>query len=81
MRNLYFDLTANITPETTPADAALIVRRIRQVGPGRVLFGSDMISPSSRSLAEEWALYRTKLSLTEAELRTIATNRTSFARR
>jgi predicted TIM-barrel fold metal-dependent hydrolase len=81
MRNLYFDLTANVTPETTPADAALIVRRIRQVGPRRVLFGSDMISPSSRSLAEEWALYRTKLPLTEAELRTIATNRTGFVRR
>jgi predicted TIM-barrel fold metal-dependent hydrolase len=80
MRNLYFDLTSNLTPEIAPEDAALIARRIRQVGPNRVLFGSDMVAPTSRNLREEWALYRTKLGLTDTELHTIAGNRTGFTR-
>src|SRR3954447_10034497 len=33
MRNLYFDVATIVTAEITPADAALVAQRIRQVGP------------------------------------------------
>ncbi len=45
MGNLYFDVATNVTDEITPADAALVAQRIRQVGPGRVLYGSDLSPP------------------------------------
>jgi len=79
MRNLYFDAAANLTPDTSPEEAARITRRIRQIGPKRFVYGSDLIGPP-RTLASDWALYRTKLGLTERELRTIARNRPRFTR-
>ena len=79
MRNLYFDVAANVTGEATPADAALVAQRIRQVGPSRVLYGSDLTPPGG-SIREGWEIFRTKLPLTAAELQQIATNRTRFAR-
>jgi predicted TIM-barrel fold metal-dependent hydrolase len=74
MRNVYFDAATNVTEETTPEEAALIVRRIREVGPARILYGSDL-SPPGGSVATGWKLFSTKLPLEEAELQTIARNR------
>jgi predicted TIM-barrel fold metal-dependent hydrolase len=79
MGNLYFDVATNVTDETTPADVALIAQRIRQVGPGRVLYGSDL-SPPGGSIRQGWEIFRTKVPLTAAELQQIANNRTRFAR-
>ena len=79
MKNLYFDVSSNVTDEITPADAALVVQRIREVGTKRSLYGSDLSAPGG-SVAAGWALFRTKVPLTQAELRTIAANRTRFAR-
>ena len=73
MRNLYIDVATNVTPETTTEEASLIVKRIRDVGASRILYGSDL-SPPGGSIAKGWELFRTKLPLTEAELRTIAAN-------
>lgn len=79
-RNLYFDVATILTADSPPEDRARIARRIRQVGARRVLYGSDLIPDTGPSITETWALYRTSLGLTPAELRTIAGNRTRFSR-
>jgi predicted TIM-barrel fold metal-dependent hydrolase len=79
MRRVYFDVATIVTEETTPANAALVARRIRQVGPRRVLYGSDL-SPPGGSIAAGWKIFRDEVPLTTAEMRTIAGNVTSFAR-
>ena len=79
MAHLYFDVATNVTAETKPADAALVAQRIRQVGAGRVLYGSDL-SPPGGSIRQGWEIFRTKVPLTATELQQIANNRTRFAR-
>ena len=79
MRNVYFDVATNVTEETTPENAALVARRIRQVGARRVLYGSDL-SPPGGSIASGWRIFRDRVPLTADELRTIAGNVTRFAR-
>jgi predicted TIM-barrel fold metal-dependent hydrolase len=79
MRNLYFDVATNVTAETSPEEAALIARRIRQVGTRRVLYGSDL-GPPGGSVRAGWDIFRGKLPLSRAEIATIAGNRTRFAR-
>ena len=79
MRNVYFDVATNVTEETTPENAALVSRRIRQVGARHVLYGSDL-SPPGGSIASGWRIFRDRVSLTADELRTIAGNVTRFAR-
>jgi predicted TIM-barrel fold metal-dependent hydrolase len=79
MRNLYIDVAANVTDDITPADAALAARRIRQVGVGRVLYGSDLSAPGG-SILRGWEIFRARVPLTDAEHQRIANNRTRFAR-
>ena len=79
MRNIYFDVATIVTPETTTEEAALVVRRVRQVGASRVLYGSDL-SPPGGSIRSGWEIFRERVPLTDAEFRTIAGNVTRFAR-
>ncbi len=79
MSNLYIDVAANITDEITPVDAALAAQRIRQVGLGRILYGSDLTPPGG-SIQTGWEIFRTKVPLTASELQQIANNVTRFAR-
>jgi predicted TIM-barrel fold metal-dependent hydrolase len=79
MRNVYFDVATDVTQETTPQNAALVARRIRQVGARHVLYGSDL-SPPGGSIRSGWQLFRDRVPLTADELRTIAGNVTRFAR-
>ena len=79
MRNLYVDVSANITEEITPADAALVAQRIRQIDPTHILYGSDLTPPGG-SIARGWEIFRTKIPLTARELQQIINNRTRFAR-
>jgi predicted TIM-barrel fold metal-dependent hydrolase len=79
VRNLYVDPSANVTADITPADAALITRRMRNFGLRRILYGSDLNAPGG-SIAAGWEVFRTQLPLTKAELRTIANNRPRFLR-
>jgi predicted TIM-barrel fold metal-dependent hydrolase len=79
MRNVYFDVASNVTDEITPADAALVAQRIRQVGLGRVLYGSDLSVPGG-TIAKGWEIFRSKLPLTPEELQQIMNNRTRFVR-
>ena len=79
MRHVYFDVATAVTEETTPANAALVARRIGQVGPGHVLYGSDL-GPPGGSIRAGWRIFRDRVPLTADEMRTIAANVTRFAR-
>lgn len=73
-RNLFFDVTTVATRETTPEEGALIARRIREVGPHRVLFGADLSIGGNPAPREAWEIFRSKVPLTPSEMRTIASN-------
>jgi uncharacterized protein len=73
-RNLYFDVTTVATARTTPEDGALIARRIREVGIGRILFGADLSIGGNPPPRESWAIFREKIPLTDTELEAIATS-------
>lgn len=79
MRNIYFDVAVNVTADTTPADGALIARRMRQIGVRKFLYGSDL-TPAGGSIRSGWDIFRTKVPLAEAEMRRIAGNRLPLAR-
>jgi predicted TIM-barrel fold metal-dependent hydrolase len=79
LRNVYFDVATNVTAESSPESVALVARRIRQVGPRHVLYGSDL-SPPGGSIRSGWEIFRGRVPLTPEELRTIAGNVTRFAR-
>jgi predicted TIM-barrel fold metal-dependent hydrolase len=79
MRNVYFDVSSNVTDESTPADVELVAKRLRQVGMKRVLYGSDLSAPGG-SIGRGWEIFRTRVPLTAAEMQQIAGNRTRFAR-
>jgi hypothetical protein len=79
MRNIYFDVATVVTGETTTEEAALIAKRVRQVGSQRVLYGSDL-SPPNGSIRSGWEVFRERMPLTAAEFRTVADNVTRFAR-
>ncbi len=79
MRNVYFDVATIVANETTAEEAALVARRVRQVGASRVLYGSDL-SPPGGSIRSGWQIFRRRVPLSDAEFRTIAGNVTRFAR-
>jgi len=77
IKNLYFDFATNVTEDTTPAELNLVAQRIRQVGPGHVLYGSDL-SPPGGSIRRGWEIFRTRVPLASEEFQQIANNRLSF---
>jgi predicted TIM-barrel fold metal-dependent hydrolase len=79
MRAVYFDVATAVTAETSPETAALVARRVRQVGPRRVLYGSDLTPPGG-SVRSGWEIFRDRVPLTAEEMRTVAGNVTRFAR-
>jgi predicted TIM-barrel fold metal-dependent hydrolase len=79
MRNVFIEVATAVTAETTPENAALVARRIRQVGVRRLLYGSDLTPPGG-SIRAGWEIFRDKVPLTADELRVIAGNVTRFAR-
>jgi predicted TIM-barrel fold metal-dependent hydrolase len=79
VRRLFVDVSANVTERTSPADGALIVTRIRQLGAHRILYGSDLTPPGG-SISAGWEIFRRKVPLTPAEIQKIAGNNIRFAR-
>ena len=72
-RRLWFDVASIVDADVSSGTAELVLRFIRQVGPDRVLYGSDAaVGPNLRP-REAWAAFR-QLPLTRAELTTIADN-------
>jgi uncharacterized protein len=72
-RRLWFDVTSVVDTGISPGNAALVARRIRQVGIERILFGSDAAVGDNLRPRESWAAFR-RLSLTDDEIARIADN-------
>jgi len=72
-RRLWFDVTTVVDRNISAANAALVAKRIRQVGIGRVLYGSDAAVGDNLRPREGWAGFR-RLPLTEGEFERIAKN-------
>ncbi|HEX6435351.1 MAG TPA: amidohydrolase family protein [Gemmatimonadales bacterium] len=78
-RRLWFDVTTVVDREISPENAALVARRIRQVGVGRILYGSDAAVGDNLRPRESWAAFR-RLPLTDQEFKTIAANEAPYFR-
>ncbi len=75
-KNLYFDV-ATVADSQTAETLRKFAERIRQVGPQRVLFGTDMGPPPARL---SWLTFRTTVPLTEEEIKIIAGNMAPYLR-
>lgn len=78
-RRLWFDVAGCVDANISTANAALVTKRIRQVGLKRILYGSDAASSPERRPRESWAAFR-RLPLTEAEFNQIARNIAPYLR-
>lgn len=72
-RRLYFDVASNADRAISPASAALLVRHIRHVGVGHILYGTDAATGDNLRPKDSWAAFR-KLPLTNEEFDAIARN-------
>jgi predicted TIM-barrel fold metal-dependent hydrolase len=72
-RMLWFDVASIVDAGISPELARLVARMVRQVGPERVLYGTDSAQGGNLRPRESWAAFR-KLPLTAAEFATIANN-------
>lgn len=72
MRNVYFDVCGITIPGMWEDKADLIVKRIRQIGIHRILYGSDVATPDNfpKDALERWH----RLPLIQEEFRTIENN-------
>jgi predicted TIM-barrel fold metal-dependent hydrolase len=78
-KNLWFDVTDIMSAiSDSPANMATVVRRIREIGLNRMLWGSDM-SPPNPGPREMWMDFH-HLPLTEHEFTTIAGNVAPYLR-
>ncbi|MGH9655378.1 MAG: amidohydrolase family protein [Bryobacteraceae bacterium] len=78
MKTIYFDVSGITLPGMWKDKASLIVKRIRQIGIKRILYGSDVAIPGN---TPKEALERFhKLPLTREEFRTIESNITPYLR-
>ena len=72
MRNVYFDACGIAIPGMWEDKAGLMVKRIRQIGISRVLYGSDAATPDNlpKDALQRWH----RLPLTQEEFRRIESN-------
>lgn len=73
MRNVYFDV-ATVADQQTPAQLQLLAKRIRQIGPTRILYGSDASFGGRGTPNEGWGIFRGMVPLTDAEFSVIRDN-------
>jgi len=78
-KRLLFDVTTNVALDISAEQAKLIAKRIRQLGVGRVLYGSDAAAGGNLPPRQGWAAFR-QLPLTDQEFRTIANNVAPYMR-
>jgi predicted TIM-barrel fold metal-dependent hydrolase len=77
-RKLYFDVASIVDRDIEPALAKLVADLIRQVGTGKVLYGTDSAQGGNLRPRESWAAFR-KLPLTDEEFAQIARNVPPYA--
>lgn len=78
-RRLWFDVAGSVDANISPAAAALVARRIRQIGVDRILYGSDAAAGNNLRPRESWAAFR-RLQLSDEEFARIATNLAPYLR-
>jgi predicted TIM-barrel fold metal-dependent hydrolase len=78
-RHLWFDVTSCVDPNISTANAALVAKRIRQIGVKRILYGSDAAAGGNLAPRENWAAFR-RLPLKESEFKQIARNVAPYLR-
>ena len=80
-RNLWFDVTTVAVPGNSPETSALLVKRIRQIGVKRILYGSDAAVGSNPNLLprESWEAF-CRLELSKKEVKMIAGNVAPYLR-
>ena len=78
-RNLYFDV-ATVADFQNHDQLQLLARRIRQIGPGRILYASDSAFGGNRPPDEEWGTFRGMVPLTDAEFAMIRDNVAPYLR-
>jgi predicted TIM-barrel fold metal-dependent hydrolase len=80
-RKLWFDVTTVAVPGNTAETSALLVKRIRQIGVGRILYGSDASVGSNPNLLprESWEAF-SQLNLSKKEIQAIARNVAPYLR-
>jgi predicted TIM-barrel fold metal-dependent hydrolase len=78
-RKLWFDISSNAFPSNPPEISDLLVKRIRQIGVKRILYGSDAAAGNNLQPREAWEAFR-QLKLTEKEIKTIAKNVAPYLR-
>lgn len=81
MKNLYFDVASIVTNEMSKEQLELVVKRLRQLGIHRILYGTDTAGTvNDRSKGTwDWEVFR-KLSLNEEEFKNIADNIAPYMR-
>jgi predicted TIM-barrel fold metal-dependent hydrolase len=79
-RNLYFDVATAADLQKHP-ELQLLARRIRQIGPSRILYASDSAFGGNRPPDEEWGTFRGMVPLTDAEFAIIRDNIAPYLRR
>lgn len=78
-RHLWFDVASCVDLNISPANAALVTKRIRQIGVKRILYGTDAAVGDNLRPRESWAAFR-RLHLTESEFKQIAKNVAPYLR-
>ena len=80
-KNLWFDLTEiERVAGGSPERMRMLAQRIRQIGVGRVLYGSDMVIVGRHPPVLAWARLRRSLPLTDAEMAVVAGNVAPYLR-
>lgn len=74
MRRVYFDVSGVAGLGQWEQRKALVAERIRELGPRRVLYGTDSAGPGPRSPRARWVAWR-ETPLTPAEFQAIERNR------
>ena len=75
-KNLWFDVTSSAHSSNTPERSALLLKRIRQIGVKRILYGTDAALRENFPRTAWTEL--TRIGLTPDELKTIAKNRAPY---
>jgi len=78
-RNLWFDVTTVAVPKNSPEISALLVKRIRQIGTNRILYGSDAPAGGNLQPRESWEAF-CRLELSKNEIKKIAGNVAPYLR-
>ncbi len=78
-RRLWFDVASCVDQNISPANAALVAKRIRQIGVKRILYGSDAAAGGNLAPRESWAAFR-RLPLKDSEFKQIAKNVAPYLR-